>query len=130
MFFRNLALFASWYNSQFYSTTNSSTSKTTRKTAMCKSMKINGLRPASFVASALLGLTTLLVPIQQARAQSCAISLADGPGVPDEKFVHVGDTVHFFIHLNADATVCILQGGTNWAILPDGTVHQIVNDYA
>src|SRR5437667_9628379 len=67
--------------------------------------------------------------MQQAEAQNCSVSTADGPGVPDEKFVHLGDTVHFFIHLNADDTVCKLDGGTNWCITPDGLVHQIVSDY-
>src|SRR5215471_4058270 len=78
----------------------------------------------------LVMLATSLLGLQRIAAQNCSISIADGPGVPDEKFVHIGDSVHFFIHLNADATVCILDGGTNWAILPDGTVHQIVNGYS
>src|ERR1051326_6425897 len=65
---------------------------------------------------ALIGLATLLLGVQKVAAQNCSVTIADGPGVPDEKFVHIGDTVHFFIHLNADDSVCKLDGGTNWCI--------------
>ena len=74
---------------------------------------------------AVIGLTNFLV-LATAQAQNCSVSLADGPGIPDEKLVHVGDTVHFYIHLDADLNTCKLDGGTNWVILPDGTVHVIV----
>ena len=71
----------------------------------------------------------LATPLVQ--AQNCVPGeLQDSPGIPDEKLVHLGDYVHFFIHLNADPTSCLLDGGTNWVILPDGTVHSIVENYA
>src|SRR5947199_6227413 len=96
---------------------------------MCKATYSTGFRSASLLASVIFGLMALLTPVQTARAQNCVIGLADGPGVPDESFVHVGDTVHFFIHLNAEDAVCLLVGGTNWVIIPDGTVHQILGPY-
>ncbi len=77
---------------------------------------------------ALIGLSNLLL-LGAARAQNCSVSLADGPGIPDEKLVHLGDTVHFFIHMDADPNTCKLDGGTNWVILPDGTVHVIIENY-
>src|ERR1043166_4836469 len=79
--------------------------------------------------AALIVLSTLLLSIQVARAQNCSSSFAAGPAVPDEHYVHIGDSIHFFTHINADATVCALDGGTNWVIIPDGTVHQILNDF-
>ncbi len=96
---------------------------------MCKPKCSTGGRAATIWASALLGLSTFLLPFQAVRAQNCSVTIADGPGVPDERTVHVGDTIHFYIHLNADDTVCFLNGGTNWVIIPDGTVHQILGPY-
>ncbi len=71
----------------------------------------------------------LLTPATQ--GQNCFTGdLGVSPGIPDEKLVHVGDSVHFYIHLNADDSACKMDGGTNWVILPDGTVHQILGPYA
>src|SRR5215471_5092797 len=77
---------------------------------------------------ALVWLINFLV-LAIAQAQNCSVSIADGPGIPDEKLVHLGDTVHFYIHLDADPNTCKLDGGTNWVIIPDGTVHLIVENY-
>ena len=80
---------------------------------------------------AVVALSAFLLPTSPAEGQNCFTgALGDGPGIPDEKLVHLGDSVHFYIHLNADDSACKMDGGTNWVILPDGTVHQILGPYA
>ncbi len=96
---------------------------------MCKS-KLGRIRYLALAYSSVaVALLAILLSSQKASAQNCSVTIADGPGVPDERTVHLGDTIHFYIHLNADDTVCFLNGGTNWVIMPDNTVHQILGPY-
>src|SRR5689334_24218367 len=68
---------------------------------------------------------------QAVRGQNCVPgSLVVFPGEPDEKLVHLGDKVHFYVSLGADSGSCLLDSGMNWAILPDGTVHLINENYS
>ena len=95
---------------------------------MCKlkSEKIR-LVPASVCISALIGLFTSVLPMQNALAD-CNTGFTDSMNI-SELFAHVNDTIHFRVHLNADDTICNLSGGTNWVVLPDGTAVEIVDNF-
>jgi hypothetical protein len=85
--------------------------------------------PVSVCLSALVGLITS-APIRNAHAQAvCSTALSDGPTWL-EATAHVGDTVHFFVSLDAVNNVCRLTGGTNWVITPDGVSHVVVANYS
>jgi uncharacterized repeat protein (TIGR01451 family) len=85
--------------------------------------------------SALIGLTaSLSTETAQAQLTPCATGLFDGI-TWRESTVHIGDTVHFTINLTASggqppAGVCRLSQGTNWVVLPDGTVRIINANYS
>src|SRR5262249_37455660 len=77
----------------------------------------------------LLALLSLVALPGLARAQNCGIAISDGPDQPDEAIAHVGDTIHWTITMTLPGNSCYMDSGTNWALLPDGSVHVIISGY-
>src|SRR5262245_14752391 len=96
----------------------------------CRTRFTRGRLAASAFMSALIGLAASTA---QAQLTPCATGLFDGI-TWRESTVHIGDTVHFTINLTASggnppAGVCRLSQGTNWVVLPDGSVRIINANY-
>src|SRR6266568_3095153 len=100
-----------------------------------KKLKFTDVRRSSVACfSAIVGLSTLLLPTRQAQAAKfCSTSVSDGPTWLETQ-AHVGDNVHFVIDLNAVGDplfgVCRLTGGTNWVVFPSGANEIIVAGYS
>jgi len=76
--------------------------------------------------SAGLYMCSLLTSSAQA---TCSTALSDGPTWLESQ-AHIGDTVHFFVSLDAVNGVCKLEDGVNWVVLPSGDAVQIVDGFA
>jgi len=87
--------------------------------------------PVSVCISALIGLSTFLLPVQNATAQSgCTPSVGDAPTFLEDR-AHVGDTVHITrVDLVVGTNTCQLANGTNWLIYPDGTIAVVAAGYS